>query len=166
MKNKKIEVKWAIVFTLITLLWMMFEKSMGWHDELIAKHALYTNWFAPLAILIFIVALKDKRKNYFMGEMRWLDGFKSGVLISIFVAILSPLSQYIVHEFITPNYFENIISFTVEKGEMTQEQAEDYFSFKSYIFQSAIGALVMGVITSAIVALFLKTKKTKAVDTQ
>lgn len=139
----------------------MFEKSMGWHDELIAKHALYSNWFAPIAILVYIVALLDKRKNYFKGEMRWIDGFKSGVLISIFVAILSPLSQYIISEYISPQYFDNIIAFTVEQGEMTQEQAEDYFSFNSYIFQSAIGALVMGVVTSAVVALFLKTKKTK-----
>lgn len=161
MNNKKIEIKWAIVFTIIAIIWMMFEKSMGWHDELIEKHAIYTNWFAPLAILIFIVALLDKRKNYYNGEMRWLDGFKSGVLISIFVAVLSPLSQYIIHEYITPHYFNNIIAFTVKQGEMTQEQAADYFSFNSYIFQAAIGALVMGVITSAIVALFLKTKKTK-----
>jgi hypothetical protein len=162
MNNKKIEIKWAIVFTVIALLWMMFEKSMGWHSELIADHALYTNWFALIAILIYIVALMDKRKNHFKGEMRWIDGFKSGVLISIFVAILSPLSQYITHEFITPEYFDNIINYRLEQGEMTQEQAEDYFSLSSYIFQSAIGALVMGIVTSAVVALFLKTKKTKA----
>lgn len=166
MNNKKIEIKWAIVFTLISILWMMFEKSMGWHDELIADHALYTNWFALIAVLIYIVALLDKRKNYFKGEMRWVDGFKSGVLISIFVAILSPISQYITHEFITPEYFDNIISYSLEQGEMTQEQAEDYFSLDSYIFQSAIGALVMGIVTSAVVALFLKTKKTKAAQSQ
>lgn len=162
MNSKKIEIKWAIVFTLIALIWMLFEKSMGWHDELIADHALYTNWFAIIAVLVYIIALRDKRKNAFNGEMRWVDGFKSGVLISIFVAILSPLSQYITHEYISPEYFSNVISFTVEQGEMTQEQAQDYFSLNSYIFKSAIGALVMGVITSAVVAFFVKNKKTKA----
>lgn len=161
MKSKLIEIKWAIIFTVIALLWMMFEKSMGWHDALIAKHSLYTNWFALIAILVYIVALLDKRKNSFNGKMRWMDGFKSGVLISIFVAILSPLSQYITHEIISPNYFENIRNFSIESGEMTKEQAEDYFSFNSYVFQAAIGALVMGVVTSAVVALFVKSKKTK-----
>ena len=66
MKSKLIEIKWAIIFTIIALLWMMFEKSMGWHDALIAKHALYTNWFGLIAILVYIVALLDKRKIVLM----------------------------------------------------------------------------------------------------
>jgi len=48
---------------------------------------------------------------------------------------------------------------------MTKEQAEDYFSFNSYVFQAAIGALVMGVVTSAVVAFFVKSKKTKRENT-
>jgi hypothetical protein len=42
---------------------------------------------------------------------------------------------------------------------MTQEAAENYFNMKSYIIQGLIGAPVMGLITSAIVAIFTRKKK-------
>ena len=83
----------------------------------------------------------------------------SGVVISIIVAVLSPFTQYITLEYITPEYFNNIIEYTVSTGVMTQEAAADYFNLKNYMVQSVIGALLMGVITSAIVAIFTKSKK-------
>ena len=42
---------------------------------------------------------------------------------------------------------------------MKQEAAEAYFSLYSYMAQAAFGALAMGVVTSAIVALFFRSKK-------
>jgi hypothetical protein len=50
------------------------------------------------------------------------------------------------------------MNYAVENKLMTRETAELYFSLKSYIIQSSIGGLSMGVVTSAIVALFVKTK--------
>ncbi len=43
---------------------------------------------------------------------------------------------------------------------MTQPDAEAYFNLKSYMVQSLIGAAIMGIITSAVVALFTQTKTT------
>ena len=90
--------------------------------------------------------------------MTWFQGLASGVVLCVVIAILSPLSQYITHEFITPDFFKNAINYAVENNKMTQENAEIYFSLKSYMLQSAFGALGMGVVTSAIVALFVRKK--------
>ncbi|WP_081209722.1 DUF4199 domain-containing protein [Salegentibacter sediminis] len=158
MKNYAIEIKWGIIFFVVSLLWMFFEKAMGWHDALISQHAMYTNFFGLLAIAIYLFAIYDKRKNYFQGKMTWKQGFVSGIILSIVVAILSPLGQYITHEFITPDYFENAIAYSTENSRMEQEDAEAYFNLQSYIIQSVSGALMMGVVTSAIVALILKRK--------
>lgn len=158
MKNYAIEIKWGIIFFVVSLLWMYFEKAMGWHDTLISQHAIYTNFFGLFAIAIYLFAIYDKRKNYFQGKMSWKQGFVSGVILTIIVAILSPLGQYITHEFITPNYFENAIAYSAENSRMEQEDAEAYFNLQSYIIQSVAGALMMGVVTSAIAALILKRK--------
>lgn len=91
--------------------------------------------------------------------MSYKQGFISGLIITLIVALLSPLSQYITSEFITPEYFPNVINYAVESGKMTQTEAESYFNLKSYLIQSVIGALVMGVVTSAIVAIFVKSKR-------
>ncbi|WP_026935475.1 DUF4199 domain-containing protein [Christiangramia echinicola] len=158
MKKYSIEIKWGIIFSLVSLVWMFLEKGLGWHDENIAQHAIYTNFFAIIAIALYVLALLDKRKNYFNGTMTWTQGFISGIVISIVVAILSPLAQYVTHEFITPDYFDNVIAYSVESGAMTQEAAEEYFNLTSYVIQSFFFALVVGVVTSAIVAYFVKKK--------
>ncbi|WP_339659888.1 DUF4199 domain-containing protein [Croceibacter atlanticus] len=159
MNKFKIELKWGVYFTIAALVWMYVEKALGWHDELISKHAIYTNIFAIVAIAVYVLFMKDKKQNFYNGNMTWTQGFISGTILSVVVAILSPLAQYLTHEFITPNYFENVIAYTVEKGVMKQEAAEAYFSLYSYMAQAAFGALAMGVVTSAIVALFFRSKK-------
>ena len=85
-----------------------------------------------------------------------MQGFISGTIIGLIVAILSPLAQWITHAFITPDYFSNAIEYAVSSGNSTQEQAEQFFNLSSYMIQSAIGGLVMGAITAAIVAIFVK----------
>lgn len=156
MKKYRTEIKWGVIFAISTLVWMYFEKAMGWHDELIAQQLLYTNLFALVAIVIFVQALKEKRNKDFIGKMSWKQGFISGIIISIVVAILTPLTQYIGSTWIAPNLFPNLIDYMVETGKMTEEGATNYFNLKSYMVQGTFGALTMGVVTSAIVAIFLK----------
>ncbi|ALM08553.1 membrane protein [Sediminicola sp. YIK13] len=156
MKKYSTEIKWGVIFAISSLVWLYFEKAMGWHDELIAQQVIYTNLFALVAIVIFVLALKEKRKKDLGGKMSWKQGFISGIIISIVVAILTPLIQYIGNTWIAPNYFPNIINYMVETGKMTEEGAKNYFNLKSYMVQGTFGALTMGVVTSAVVALFLK----------
>lgn len=158
MKNIKIEIKWALIFILSMLAWMFFEKSMGWHDEKIADHATYTNFFAIPAILVYVFALLDKKKNFYSGVMSYKQGVISGLIITVIVTVLSPLAQYITSTIITPDYFPNVIEYAVSSGKMTQSDAEAYFNINSYMIQSVIGALVMGLVTSLIVAIFVKSK--------
>jgi hypothetical protein len=158
MKNIKIEIKWGVLFILVGLIWMIFEKAMGWHDVHIDKHATYSMFFAPFAIAVYVFALLDKKRNFYGGRMTYLQGLVSGLLVTLVVVILSPLSQYITSAYITPDYFNNVIEYSVSTGKMERQAAEDYFSLNSYMIQSVIGAAVMGLITSVIVAIFVRSK--------
>ncbi|PKD18437.1 hypothetical protein APR41_03390 [Salegentibacter salinarum] len=158
MRNYQIEIKWGVIFFAASLLWMYFEKLMGWHDVLIDKHPIYSNLFGIVAIAIYLFAIHDKRKNFFRGKMSWKQGFVSGVILSIVIALLSPIGQVITHYLISPGFFENAIESSVERNAMKREDAEAYFNLSSYIVQSIAGALMMGVVTSAIVALILRKK--------
>ncbi len=158
MKNLRFEIKWAVIFAVVGLLWMFGEKLAGFHDEHIDKHANYSFPFAIPAIAVYVFALLDKRKNFYHGSMTYRQGFISGLIISVFVAILSPLTQYITSTIITPEYFPNAIEYMVREGQMTQEAAENYFTMQDYIVQGLLWALGMGLVTSAIVALFVRKK--------
>lgn len=159
MKKFAIEIKWGVQFSIASLVWMIVEFSAGLHDVHIDKQLIYTNLFAIVAIALYALALREKKYVFYKGIMTWKQGFMSGVVLSIVICILSPLVQYLTYTFITPNFFTTIIKYFVEHHFKTQEQAEAYFSLKSYILQGIFGSLSMGIITAAIVALFLKNKK-------
>ncbi|MCU4157476.1 DUF4199 domain-containing protein [Carboxylicivirga sp. A043] len=157
MKKIAIELKWGVIFFAIVLLWTVFEKSIGLHDERIDKHYILTNFFAIPAIIVYVLALLDKRK-WLGGSMSWSQGFLSGLIIAVIVSLLSPLGQYLTHEYLSPEYFPNIIALTVEQGKMTLEQAEAYFNLNNYIKVSMLGAIMMGALTAGIVAIFTRKK--------
>ena len=158
MKKYRIEIKWAIIFSVVMILWMLGEKLLGLHDRQIAHHAFYTSFFGIVAIGIYLFALYDKRKHSYHGVMSWKSGFFSGLVLTCGIVILSPFVQLLIFKVVTPEYFTNIVDYSVKSGEMTREEAEAYFGLKNYIFQSMVWAAVTGVITSAIAALMMRRK--------
>lgn len=160
MNKYRVEVKWAIIFVLVTLFWMFLEKLAGLHGERIDKHATFTNLFAIPAIAVYVFALLDKRRNFYKGAMTYKQGFLCGLIITVITTVLSPLTQYISSALITSDFFSNAIRHVVDTGKMDQAAAEEYFNLKSYILQGLIGTPIMGIITTAIVAIFTRTKET------
>lgn len=157
-KNYKLEIKWAFTFVAMSLLWMLFEKSLGLHSNLIQVHARYTNLFAIPAIVIYVLAMLDKRNKYFNGIMNYRQGLTTGLIITGIIALLSPLTQIITSYIIAPEYFPNAIEYAVAQSKMTQTEAESYYNLANYIKLAVIGAAIMGIFTSAVVAIFTKRK--------
>jgi hypothetical protein len=162
MKNFKTELNWAIIYTLASLIWMAIERLVGLHDVHIDKHMIYTNIFMLPAILIYLMAVLDKRKKDLEGKMTYRAAFTSGIRLTVFVAILSPVSQVITHSIISPMFFQNIVADVVSRGVMTLESAEQYFSIKNYMIQGVAGSAIMGVLTSAVVAIIARNVKTES----
>jgi len=162
MKKYILEIKWALIFVVMSLLWMVLEKISGLHSTHIDKHYYLTNLFAIPAVLVYVLALRDKKKNYYGNNMNFKQGFIAGILITLIVAALSPLTQWIITFIITPEYFPNVIAYSVKTGyHKTLEEAQQFFSYRNYAIQSVVGALFIGTITSLITTLFLRTKISK-----
>lgn len=159
MEKIKIELKWAIYFSVMVLLWMVLEKISGLHSTYIDYHLYLTNLFAIPAIWFMILALKDKKKNFYNGQISYQQGLISGIILSIIIALISPLTQWITSYVITPEYFPNVIQRSVEIGYYkTIEEAQANFNYKNYAIQGLIGALGMGIITTAIAMIFIRTQ--------
>ena len=160
MQKIQIELNWALIFTVVTLLWMVLEKLTGLHDKYIDYHMYLTNLFAIPAIIMMVMALKEKKRKFYEGDMSYVQGLVAGIILSIGIALLSPLGQWVISYVITPYYFTNAIKRSVELGYYEgTAAAEAQFNFKNYVIQSTIGALVMGVVTTAIAMIFIRTKK-------
>ncbi|HLT06459.1 MAG TPA: DUF4199 domain-containing protein, partial [Cyclobacteriaceae bacterium] len=86
----------------------------------------------------------------------------SGIILSAFIALISPLTQWITSFVISPEYFPNVIKRSVELGYYkSTAEAEAQFNYPNYAIQGAIGAFVMGTITTAIAMIFIRSKKTR-----
>lgn len=164
MNKHIIELKWAIIFMVSMLLWMVLEKVSGLHNEHVSMHSSLTNLFAIVAFTVYILALWEKRKFSYGGIMTWKQGFISGLIISAIIAILSPIGQLISHYVISPDFFTNVAAEAVRQKMMTSDEAANYFNFKNYLIQSVAGALIMGLVTSAIASLIVTNINNKSND--
>ena len=156
MKAYRIEIKWALIYTLAMLVWMAIERLAGLHGPYIARHALFTNLAFVPAFLIYCLALRDKRDHYYGGTMTYREGLVSGLIMTGIVALLSPLAQVITHTIITPGYFANVSDYAVASGQLTRAEAEQYFNLGSYVVQSAVGSLLVGIFFTAVAAIFFR----------
>jgi len=163
MKKNSVELSWALIFAAVSLLWMVFERLAGLHDTSIHKHAVFTNLFAIPAVAVYVFALLYKRKYSYNGTMSFRQGLVSGIVITVFVVLLSPLVQLISLQLISPSYLQNMAEYAVSSGIMGVEESAAYFSVRNYVLQSLAGAAMMGVITSLIVALFTRSRTRKQV---
>lgn len=163
MKNVTIEIKWALIFAVVSLLWMLLEKLTGLHSTYLDYQMYLTNLFAIPAIWMMVAALREKKNVYYNGRMSYKNGLISGALVSLFVAILTPLTQYITSFVISPEYFPNVIKRSVEIGYYkTTAEAQAQFNYRNYAIQGTIGALAMGILTTAIAMIFIKPKESEA----
>lgn len=153
MKNRQLEIRWGIYFILMQLGWMFLEKSLGYHDARIAEHASFSMWVMVPSFLMYFFALHFKRIKDYGGKMSYKQGLISGLVVTAVVTVLTPLSQTITSLLISPEYFPNVIAYTVASGAMTQAAAEAYFNLTSYILQSTLFAPAAGIVTSLIMAL-------------
>jgi len=160
MRSIKIEIKWAILFSIMGLIWMLLEKLSGLHSTYIDYHLYLTNLFAIPAIWVMVLALKEKKKVDYNGNITYTQGLLSGIVLSIIIALLSPITQWITTYLITPEYFPNVIKRSVEIGYYkTTAEAEANFNYSNYAVQGAIAAFIMGLITTSIAMIFIKSKK-------
>lgn len=148
------EIKYALIFSAMNILWMLGEKLAGLHDVHIADHAFYTNYFAIPSILLYAVAMYQKQ-TLLGGEMNFKQGFMSGLGITMIITALTPVVQFFIHTIITPEYFINVRAFAIQEG-MKPEVADTHFTLNSYILLSVFTGFVYGIITTIFTTIMIR----------
>lgn len=158
MKNYSIEFKWAALATLAALIWMFFEKYLGYHAENIRYNVLFSLLFNIVLVIIYILALKEKKKDFYQNNITWKQAFFTGLILCVMITFFFPLIQYITYFQVSPNYFKLLLDQIVIHNNMTMEEAMKNFSFDIYLRQGASSNLSLGVVVSAIISYYIQTK--------
>lgn len=160
MKKFEIEFKWALYFTAFNMLWLSLEKFLGWHDELIQMHIVYSLLIIFPQVLFYYLALREKKFKYYKGKINWQQAFLSGGILSVIIAGLSPATIYYMNTFLSPEFIDLAIERYVISGGK-EASAKNFHSLEAYIKNAILFNVSIGIVISGIVALLIKTKETE-----
>lgn len=162
----KTEIKWGLIFSMVSLLWIVGEYLVGLHDRYIDKQQILTNLFFFPAVLMMYLAIREKRQML-GGQITFMAALTCGFAVSVVVAILAPLIQYVFHTWINPHFFEKLIEYSTGKaggsgtGIMTVELASRHFSLGNYMLMSSMGAITAGVSTSLVLGYLMRSRNSQ-----
>lgn len=158
MRNYSIELKWAVIYVVASFIWIFIQKGLGFFDVNISAHLFFSVLIVLILFPLFYFAQTDKKKNFLNGTMVWKQGFLSGCIIIVIATLFVPLLNYLTYEIIAPDFFDKAIAFYTKNGKISASDAATRFNLKSYILQGVSDNLSFGIIFSAIVAFFTKSK--------
>lgn len=161
MRKYKIEIKWAVIYALMTIAWALLGKVLGFQHEKIKWVFVFNTFILIPSLVIYFLLAIDKRKNFYGGAMSFKQGFVSGFITTILISILCVFTTWISMKLISPDFFNDAISYFTSNKTMTAENASQQFSLNSFIVQGFIGAVVTGLLFSLITSAFI-TKSSKA----
>ena len=157
----KTELKWAIVYILMSMVWSLLGKSLGFHDSRIATGVIFNTLIIIPSVIIYVLSMREKKLRYFGGQISYKQTFMSGFVLTLFVTILGPIYP-IFTTVISPDLFDNSIRFMITSNQMSEADAVEQFTLSRFIVQGIFGSIIFGLIYSAIISSFLKSKNSKA----
>lgn len=158
MEKIGIELKWAAFITIFSCLWAALEKALGYHEDF-SNILVITFIYYVLLTFLWAFAFIDKKRSLGKGaDWPFTKAFKFGLFVTGLLTILNPISQYIIYQSISPDYFENVIKYQLSKGNQTRADLEMIHNMEFAIRQGIMNVLSLGVIFAALYAWVFKTK--------
>jgi hypothetical protein len=159
-----LEIKYALLISVFTLIWIAFEQLLGLQDEYVEWHKIVTNFSLIIPIIGIWLALKDFKMAK-ISKYNFQKGFGIGFRITILNTILIIPIIYIFYTFINPEWPNTMMNKAkmeaLEKGLdpiKAIEEARLYFSLKYYLIQSVVGTLIFGTLISSVIAFMIKNR--------
>ena len=153
MDKYKIEVKWSLIFAITYFLWLLIEKYLGFHSQKALQEPLFNLIFAFILLILYFFALKNKKEVVFNNQISWKESFASGLILSLLATVTTTFVVYVVFTYVSPHYFETAISLSKNK-----EFAEYNYNLPTFIKNNIFDKLSFGVVFTACISFFIKTK--------
>jgi len=155
----KIEFRYAVLNSLLVLLWLILEYTIGLQDAFISWHPYMTLIITfVIDIATYRMALNEKIEQKF-GKLSFGGAFMSGLLITIFACILTIPLQLGFLKLVNPDFFQTMLLYTTKTSKITLEEAARYINLNAYMMDSVIETFIFGIITSLVLAFRMRTIK-------
>lgn len=165
MSNLRIELRYAMLISLLMLLWLAVEFLVGLHDTYIAYHPYFTLLALIIPVVCSRMAVTDKTEEL-NGRINFKQAFTTGTIVAVLAALFSVPVQLVFHFLINPDFFTGMIDHAIRHAELNNldvskatADATAYFNLQSYLLMSFIGTLVFGLLLAAFMAWRMRTVK-------
>lgn len=81
--------------------------------------------------------------------------------LTILVALFTIPAQLLIHYFVTPKYLNEAQNYMIKAGEMSQSQAQEFFTITNFVVIFPLLYLLLGTFLSILFANILQQKKKK-----
>lgn len=156
---KSLEWKWGLIIGLANMGWLYASFLFGLHNSGIGlmQVTVAMSFFISLAGYAFAL----RSITWAEPELSFLEGMRSGVIVAGIAAVLAMISQVVYFQWINPGWTDYMVAetrkhFSAMGLDATQVeemaiQADKSFGLNSYVIQAGLGALISGIVFSALV---------------
>jgi Protein of unknown function (DUF4199) len=108
----RVETKWAIVPTVVILLWMLIAQALGlFTEERFGLTKLIGIIVSTLTFAItYFMVTKEKRDKDYNGVMSWEEGFWAAARMTLIYIPISCFVFYVYIQYLNPGYKAFIVS--------------------------------------------------------
>lgn len=149
------------------MVWLFLSYYLGMHDGGLVMIQWMTLFAVLISVIGYLLALRSLTRTF--PEIQYLEGIRSGAIIAGVAAVIAALAQVIYFQWINPGRTDQMVELTrayyLESGlsendaNQFAEGARKTFGMTSYIIQSALGAIIIGMMSTAIMMLFLRRRR-------
>ncbi len=151
----KLNLRFGLIFWAVQSAWILGEFAMGWHTTDVDVTRSAQGWFFfPAAAVMAWGLIAHKRTNQ---ALTYLNGLKMGAAIGVVVGTLSIPFHFAYTTVLNPDYMRLMVDSMVATGTATLEDATAQFAMPGYAIGLFLFPIVAGVMTNAILSLFVKT---------
>ena len=150
-----LNIRFGLIFWAVQCAWILGEYVLGWHTtDVDVTRGAQGFFFFPAAAVMAWGLVAHKRQN---AALTYLNALKMGAVVGLVVGLLSVPFHWAYTTFLNPDYAAHMIDSMVATGTATLEEATQQFAMPSYAFGLLIFPVVAGLMTNAILGLFMKT---------
>lgn len=161
---KTFEWKWGLLIGAANFAWLVLSWAMGLHSRGIAMIQVTVALSFAINFVAYALAMRAILRE--APETSFAEGLRSGAVMAVLAAAVAVAGQFVYFKAINPGWTEYMVgearAFYLSAGmeearvEEIAEAAGTTYGFASYATQAGVGALLQGIVFSAMNLLVLR----------
>ncbi len=147
----------AISYFFIFIIWKACEKLIGLHDNNINLYPFISDLIIIPLILLYSTGFKKYRIGL-GGKITFINGIGFGLMATLFIVALTPVSVWIFDQFINPNFYASMIQYQIKNHVSTLEIAKQSFNHENFKQSCILGNTVTGTLLTVVLAIISSKK--------